>query len=141
MPCYVIHLDWGSEEAKLAVANVPQNPNVWADIRVRKCKKRHPKLDKRILYPGDKARLKAAKQAVAAKWFPFGYGPATGTSFVIEEIGQVSMDEGNYAEWREFTEEELDAHDYVDEDLLDGGYKVLYWFDEYQLQRTMKNDH
>tara|TARA_R110002060_G_scaffold13029_2_gene18556 strand:- start:20 stop:217 length:198 start_codon:yes stop_codon:yes gene_type:complete len=30
------------------------------------------------------------------KWFPFGFGTATGTNFVIEEIVEVSDDEEDY---------------------------------------------
>ena len=34
------------------------------------------------------------------KHFPFGFGPATGTQFVIEEIGEASDDEEEYGEWQ-----------------------------------------
>jgi hypothetical protein len=34
------------------------------------------------------------------KWFPYGFGPATGTRFVIEEVGDISDDEEEYGEWQ-----------------------------------------
>jgi len=46
--------------------------------------------------PGDKQRQKEALIAKAAKYFPHSYGPGAGTSFVIEEIGEVSEDEDDY---------------------------------------------
>ena len=45
--------------------------------------------------PEEKQREKQAKQAAPAKWFRYGFGPAKGTSFVIEEIGEKFDDEEN----------------------------------------------
>ena len=43
------------------------------------------------------------------KWFPNGYGSAKGTSFVIEEIGEVDEDEENYGEYQQETLTGVDA--------------------------------
>jgi hypothetical protein len=107
LPCYVIHLDWGAEEARKALESVPDDSSIWIEQNKNK---KHPKLVKETIFPGDKEREKAAKQAAAAKWFPYGYGPATGTSLKIEEIGEVSDDEENYGE-------------YQDEKIAEGGRK------------------
>lgn len=34
------------------------------------------------------------------KYFPYGYGAATGTSFVIEGVGEVDDDEEEYGEYQ-----------------------------------------
>jgi hypothetical protein len=52
------------------------------------------------LGPGDKQRLKEELIAKAAKYFPYGYGPATGTSFVVEEVGEVDDDEEEYGDYQ-----------------------------------------
>jgi hypothetical protein len=98
VPCYVIHLDWGAEQARRFLEDVPDDPETWIE---RHRNKTHPKLVQKVMYAGDIEREKAAKQAAAAKWFPYGYGPAKGTRFVIEEIGETSDDEENYGEYQD----------------------------------------
>jgi hypothetical protein len=98
VPCYVIHLDWGAEQARRFLEDVPEDPEAWIE---RHRNKPHPKLVQKVMYAGDIEREKAAKQAAAAKWFPYGYGPAKGTRFVIEEIGETSDDEENYGEYQD----------------------------------------
>ncbi|TQV96953.1 hypothetical protein IF1G_04193 [Cordyceps javanica] len=52
-------------------------------------------------------RAAEARKAAAMKWFPYGYGTARGTRFVVEEVGEVSDDEEDYGEWQE------DRHAYL----------------------------
>lgn len=136
LPCYVIHVDWGSEEARRAFDNVPEDPNVWVEARARKQNKTHPRLEKHILYPGDKVRLQAAKQAAAAKWFPFGYGTAKGESFKIEEIGEISDDEENYGAYQPEAIQASEYPEYSEEEAEDREHKGQYWFDQYYVERT-----
>ncbi|KAG0645998.1 hypothetical protein D0Z07_7893 [Hyphodiscus hymeniophilus] len=124
IPCYVVHLDLGTETVKMILARTPKNPNQW----VRKASA-HPKLDKKFLWPAEVEALKAAKKAAAAKWFPYGFGPATGTSFVIEEIGEVSDDEENYGEYQKERKEVGNEIKEWEERMEQKGAS---WFDEYQ---------
>lgn len=94
LPCYVIHLDWGAD-----------NRHFFEDISEDKARfvaqaKTHPKLMIASMAPGDRQRAKEALVAKAAKYFPCGYGPATGTSFVVEEVGEVDEDEEDYGEYQ-----------------------------------------
>jgi hypothetical protein len=98
VPCYVIHLDWGAEMARWFLESIPEDSEEWVE---QQKKKTHPRLLPKVTYAGDLEREKAAKQAAAAKWFPYGYGPAKGTRFVIEEIGETSDDEENYGEYQD----------------------------------------
>ena len=97
VPCYVVHLDWGAEAARKLLEDIPNDPEAW----IERQKKTHPRLVPKAVYAGDVEREKAAKQAAAAKWFPYGYGPARGTRFVIEEIGETSDDEENYGKYQD----------------------------------------
>ncbi|KAM0470769.1 hypothetical protein ACHAP7_009352 [Fusarium lateritium] len=95
LPCYVIHLDLGSEAAKRALTQLQSNPEEFYSIS--KTKKRP---EAKSTAPGDIQREKEARKAAAMKWFPYGFGPATGTNFVIEEVGDISDDEEEYGEWQ-----------------------------------------
>jgi len=79
--------------------------------------------------------VKEARKAAALKWFPYGYGPATGTSFVIEEIGEVSDDEEDYGDYQKQRQEVNDEFRNWWESSTEGGS----WFDEYQKSRNIKN--
>ena len=60
-------------------------------------RKTHPRLlPDEGLWPGDVQRQKAAVHARAAKYLPYGYGPATGGRFMVEEVGEVDEDEEEY---------------------------------------------
>lgn len=98
VPCYVLHLDWGAEAARRFLESIPDDSERWVEARK---KTTHPKLVPKAMYAGDVEREKAAKQAAAAKWFAYGYGPAQGARFVIEEIGETSDDEENYGEYQD----------------------------------------
>ncbi|KAK3359662.1 hypothetical protein B0T25DRAFT_577754 [Lasiosphaeria hispida] len=54
-----------------------------------------------VLSPGDVKREKEAKKAAAMKWFPYGFGSATGTHLVIQEVGAISDDEEEYGDWQD----------------------------------------
>lgn len=97
LPCYVIHLDWGQDNARF-FQDIPDNSNAWVNqLQKPTPKKLHPLL----LAPGDRQRAQQALKSKAAKWFPYGYGPATGTSFVIEEVGDVDEDDENYGDYQQ----------------------------------------
>ena len=79
-------------------ARPPGDPGHWS----HRPSPRHSKLDDgEAQYAGDKQRAKAAVFAKAAKYFPYGYGPATGCKFEVLEVGEVSEDEEDYGEYQE----------------------------------------
>lgn len=128
IPCYVLHLDYGSEAAKKHLAAFQKQP--WKAIKLQS------RVDG-ITYretedsPAAKVAKKEALKAAASKYFPYGYGPATGTNFVIEEIGDVSDDEEDYGEFQGLrVEQQNEWEDYRVE-----GEKTS-WFDEFQTVRT-----
>lgn len=130
IPCYALHLDYGSESAKKHLDRYQKQP--WKAI----------KLQSRVdcATPGEiedtpaaKVAKKEALKAAASKWFPYGYGPATGTNFVIEEIGDVSDDEEDYGEFQGLrAEQENEWEAYRSES------EKASWFDEFQTVRTTK---
>ncbi|TVY42226.1 hypothetical protein LSUB1_G003907 [Lachnellula subtilissima] len=126
IPCYVIHLDLGAEKAKKALLKAANDPSNW------KPPKTHAKLLTVQLFPGEAEAEEQARKAAASKWFPYGFGPAQGSSFVIEEIGECSDDEEEYGEFQEqrqeFGREIQDSHVSAREGES--------WFDEYQRSRT-----
>jgi len=133
LPCYVIHLDWGAESARRLLEGRPDNPLLF--VQYNRKRQVHPKLEADQSFPGDKLREKQDKQAAAAKWFPHGYGPAKGTSFVIEEFGEVSEDEENYGQYQGA------KLDFGEEDYLKVQKEMWLQdklaFDEYTSQKNM----
>jgi hypothetical protein len=127
IPCYVVHLDFGLEAAREWLKWAPANKDIY---RKRK-RRRKESLLKRDMLPGEVEALKQAKKAAASKWFPYGYGPATGTSFVIEEIGAISDDEENYGEYQGQRQEVCDELREWEMEKAKAGS----WFDEYQKSR------
>ncbi|KAK6514362.1 hypothetical protein TWF506_008758 [Arthrobotrys conoides] len=106
IPVLVIHLDWGKEHYEEFV-NIPTNPLHWilqmaAKRKERKNSQRNEigEEESRALFPADVVRRKQALMARALKWFPYGYGPATGTRFVVEAVAEVSDDEEEYGEYQ-----------------------------------------
>ncbi|PVH83923.1 hypothetical protein DL98DRAFT_584948 [Cadophora sp. DSE1049] len=93
IPCYVIYFDLTSELIRNELMAAPVDPAEF------KAKKRKPQPIH------SKIAEQQEKKAAALKWFPYGSRPATETSFVIEEIGEISDDEedhGTYQkEWQE----------------------------------------
>jgi hypothetical protein len=99
VPVYVVHLDWGDANADY-FEDIPDDPGEWLHLQGRR--KLHPRLERGTpQYAGDKQRAKEAVLAKAAKYFPYGFGPATGSRFVVEEVGEVSEDEEEYGEYQE----------------------------------------
>ncbi|KAH7327096.1 hypothetical protein BKA65DRAFT_566324 [Rhexocercosporidium sp. MPI-PUGE-AT-0058] len=133
IPCYVIHFDFGPEKARQALLEGPSNPADWKP----KTTKTHKKLLERDLFPGEREEIKQAKKAAVSKWFPYGYGPAKGNSFVIEEIGDVSDDEEDYGEYQ------AERQDVKDESRTPKPVRVAgrSWFDEYQTSRGMSKEY
>ncbi|KAJ4147050.1 hypothetical protein LMH87_001603 [Akanthomyces muscarius] len=111
LPCYVIHLDLGSDAARRAVELAQTDPAVYqAQVYAARVRRLHPKLvaaREAAMAPGDRRRAKEARKAAALKWFSCGYGPASGTRFKVEEIGEASDDEEEYGEWQK------DKHAYL----------------------------
>jgi len=96
IPCYVMHLDYGKDNFKY-FESIPEDSNVWQKRR----RSARANLYKPVLAPGDKVRRQEALKAKAMKWFPYGYGSATGTNFKIEEISEVSEDDEDYGDYQE----------------------------------------
>jgi hypothetical protein len=96
LPCYVIHLDWGRDN-EFYFENIDGDKSNFA----ARLSKAHPKLLAEESTPGDRQRQKQALMAKALKYFPYGYGPATGTRFVIEDVGEVDEDEEDYGDYQQ----------------------------------------
>ncbi|KAK4555170.1 hypothetical protein LTR86_007936 [Recurvomyces mirabilis] len=130
IPCYVLHVDYGAEYAKTGFE--------WS-LQWRKENHKRRQQDQRgdargygtgHEMPADVVARKQALKSAASKWFPYGYGPATGTRFEILEIGEVSDDEeefGDYQAIRQQRREESQEQKRVES----GGN----WFDQYQSVR------
>lgn len=130
LPCYVIHLDWGAENARFFQDIDADRRNFVADTP-----KVHPKLLVAVIAPGDKQREKEALIAKASKYFPYGYGPASGTSFVIEDVGEVDEDEEEYGDYQKLrvneTHENTDFWEWDDSMPEEKGEGKSSNFDEY----------
>ena len=81
---------------------------------------------------GDSLRRKQALKAAAQKWFPYGHGPAKDSTFVIEDVAEVSNDEEEYGDFQVHRAEGVDEA--REERLRLGGH----WLDEYQGARNRK---
>lgn len=105
IPVLIIHLDWGKEHYEEFV-NIPTNPLQWisqmaAKRKERKNQRRYEEDEEmKTLFPADIVKRKQALMARALKWFPYGYGPATGTKFTVEAVADVSDDEEEYGEYQ-----------------------------------------
>ncbi|EHK19231.1 uncharacterized protein TRIVIDRAFT_225100 [Trichoderma virens Gv29-8] len=146
LPCFVIHLDLGSEEALRSIRAAQLNP---ASIQVTPTTSRASRLHQEYDdSPGDRKRKQLALKAAAMKWFPYGFGTATGTSFVIEDIGATSDDSETYGDWQE----DKHAYEQSEEQFGGRGYRSSEWdeeegylqqglfLDEYQRDREIRVD-
>ncbi|KAI0156776.1 ADP-ribosylation [Xylariaceae sp. FL1272] len=104
LPVYVIHIDWGANNAK-HFAGLPDDPAAYVPPKVNKT---HPKLLANVRWPADIQREKELALARARKYFPYGFGPATGNRFVIEEIGEIDDDEEVYGDYQDLRVDGLD---------------------------------
>ncbi|KAI1402116.1 ADP-ribosylation [Hypoxylon fuscum] len=102
LPVYVIHIDWGQDNIQYFI-DLPCDPENFVPTQT----KSHPKLFKHDFFPGDVQRHKAATLARAAKYFPYGFGAATGSRFVVEEIGEVDEDDEEYGDYQALRGEEI----------------------------------
>jgi hypothetical protein len=102
IPCYVVHLDLGRDAARY-IANLSKDPVRYiSHYREQQRKQNHAKkiLRQVNLAPGDLQRQKQALLSKAQKYFPYGYGAASGSKFVVEEVGEVSEDEEEYGAYQ-----------------------------------------
>ncbi|KAI0004441.1 ADP-ribosylation [Xylariaceae sp. FL0662B] len=102
LPVYVIHIDWGQENAQ-HFEDLPANPRNFAPAQVAA----NPRPQDGILWPADRKRAQAAVFARASKWFPYGYGPASGGRFVVEAVGEVDEDEEEYGDYQALRGDEI----------------------------------
>lgn len=130
IPCYVLHLDYGAEHARAEYDMLAADPSEYFQRRKGKHKSRQDD-EWTQWYNSEPAaeRKQDALKAAAKKWFPFGFGPKQGTSFMIEDMADHSDDEEIYGDFQ-YQRNEL-------ENEIAGGkpWKGTNWFDEYQLVR------
>ncbi|KAK4064060.1 uncharacterized protein Triagg1_9216 [Trichoderma aggressivum f. europaeum] len=144
LPCFVIHLDLGSEEALKSIRAAQLNPaSIQETPTTSRASRLHQEYDDS---PGDRKRKQLALKAAAMKWFPYGFGTATGTSFVIEDIGATSDDSETYGDWQE----DKHAYEPSDEQSVGWGHRSSGWdeeegdlqkrlfLDEYQKDREIR---
>jgi len=141
LPCYVVHLDWGKDDQGY-FNTLPSNPFVWnkpngsSQHGVKKFKI-HKKLVADTRLPGEIKDDKKALMAKAMKYFPYGYGPATGTSFVVEEVGEVSEDEEEYGEYQ--VDRVDDATDTNSWDAAGWMWSGMTSIDQYRQERAARS--
>ena len=150
LPVYVLHLDWGDDNS-YHYRDVPLNANDWTPTKTRPKVDPGPNVGLTSQFAGERQRAREAVFAKASKYFPYGFGPATGRRFVVEEVGEVSEDEEDYGDyqalrieenedrsastdfwgWVKAAEEEGDAvgHDIPDEYKKYTGYHPENWDD------------
>jgi hypothetical protein len=129
-----LHLDYGSESAKEQHRILATDP---AEYFKRRARKRKPDKEWEEWFsscPGDDERKKQALKAAAAKWLPYGYGPAKGTNFVVEDMAEVSDDEELHGEFQhQRIEQEFEIQE-------GGSAQRTCWFDEYQTVRKSDSE-
>ncbi|KAK6336521.1 hypothetical protein TWF696_002071 [Orbilia brochopaga] len=108
IPVLVVHLDWGKEHYD-EFASIPANAALWVAQMRRQRQERRRKREQQVrtdkrdngyIFPADVVARKQALMARARKWFPYGFGPATGTAFVVEAVADYSDDEEEYGEYQ-----------------------------------------
>ncbi|KAI5357295.1 hypothetical protein Slin14017_G123040 [Septoria linicola] len=131
VPCYVLHLDLGAERARAHFDAMRRNPTQLLSKTKAKARVQTnfaPTDD----CPAAVVAKKAALKAAATKWFPYGFGSATGTNFVIEDIAPVDDDEEDYGDFQAMrVEQELE----VQQKMERSADEKVSWFDEYQTAR------
>jgi hypothetical protein len=128
--CYILHVDYGAEDAREEFERNRKDPWNFSRNKAREARSQTSYQDQDTS-PGAVQARKEALKAAAAKWFPYGCGPATGTSSVIEDIGEVSDDEEEYGDYRALRKEQgREMQDQTEQQDAGGS-----WFDEYQTVR------
>lgn len=98
IPCHVIHPDLGRDAAKF-ITTLSMNTSAYINQyreEQRKEKYAYQNLGLVVLGPGEKKRQKQALLAKAQKYFLYEFGAASGSNFVVEDVGEVSEDEELY---------------------------------------------
>lgn len=128
-----VHLDYGAERAQQEFEKISKNATAYFEQRKKEAKAVKVRQSTPSC-PGEVQAKKADLKAAGKKWFPYGYGPARGDSFVIEEVGYVSDDEEDYGDYQYIRNEQEDEIWQMQQPA--GGS----WFDEYQTVRVMKKE-
>ncbi|KAK3674982.1 hypothetical protein LTR78_005326 [Recurvomyces mirabilis] len=130
IPCYVLHVDYGAEYAKTGFEWSLQ----WRkEDHKRRQQNQHDNSrgqGKGYEMPADVVARKQALESAASKWFPYGYGPATGTRFEILEIGEVSDDEEEFGDYQAIRQQQWEET--REKKRVESGGN---WFDQYQSVR------
>ena len=131
IPCFVLHLDWGAEEAREEFDAINASPDAYFGRHSNQKTSKRMQLEPEDC-PGNIQRKKRNLKAAAEKWFPYGFGAAEGTSFKIEDVADYSDHEETYGE---FQYERIEQDREVREHVLESGGS---WFDEYKMVRKGK---
>lgn len=133
IPCYVVHLadhpDLINEKYMAKHNTIKLSQAVLKGSAYNDEPKDYDRRGNEIKWPGQEEKKKRAIKAGAAKHFPFGFGPATGSNFVIEDVADVSDDEEVYGE---FQKQRIEQGTEIREKYESRGTN---WLDEYQLVR------
>lgn len=131
--CYVLHCVYGAAEARQEYSVAAKIREQWQEPASTKKPSRgaaaFPSETLEAQFPAAAKAKKAGMKASAMKYFPYGFGSATGTSFLIEEVGEVDDDEEAYGSYQ------AERGKYGRESRSG---VVGNWFDEYQTARTSK---
>jgi len=103
IPCYVLHCDYGASVARKEYEQMLQTPSHLSNkawIKQTRTARMVLDQDDEMLYPTAVKAKTAAMKAAAVKYFPYRFGAAMGTPFVIEEIGEFDDDEESLASIR-----------------------------------------
>ena len=133
IPVYVLHLDYGAEATRAEFDRIANDPGQFFQNR-RQNKTVNKWESGPELCPGEIQRKKEAIKAAASKWFPYGYGPAQRTNFVIEEIAEISDDEEVHGE---FQHQRIEREREIQEHIVENGGS---WFDGFQTVRRTNHD-
>ncbi|KAK0307054.1 hypothetical protein LTR82_016095 [Friedmanniomyces endolithicus] len=139
VPCYVLHLDYGSERAKEELARMPALAMEVPRRRLTHEPRKQTGYDDADGdgLPGVVKARKEALKAAATKWFPYGYGTARGTNFVVEEVAEVSDDEEDYGDFQGMRVEKEEMRGEGRRETDGQGWN---WFDEYQTVRKTNRE-
>ena len=136
IPCYVLHVDYGSDDTRAYINDLLKEPRKIGRSRPESRFEVDSFEGADFACPGAIKARKEALKAAAKKWFPYGFGPSTGTNFVIEEIGYVSDDEEDFGEFQAIRGEQ--QHE------IQASYErkdeKVSWFDEYQTVRNTNKE-
>jgi len=122
-PVIVMHLDWGKDNEKF-VHDIPEDPAIFADLlkRLYAWRKLHKKNWENTVGPGEIQRFREERMERASKYLGYGFGPKEGSTFVVEEIGEVDDDEEDYGQYRkDRTDAAEGGPDFRNRDLWESG--------------------